>query len=194
MQIEPSKVIFRDVKLYHSYTSSISITNTSNTTVDFSLRSNHSRYQLSLSQVHLVPGQSVVVSIRLYMSSYPKDYKDFKEHIDIIHLSSSFFHQKIEIVLNFHQKKQTERNSQFQDTSIISSQDNILELKSIIQQKDVKIEKLTSIIENLEQEYPDFQKILNDHIELERSIFEEKSQKVKKLFSLYYFYNLYYRH
>lgn len=178
MQIEPSKVIFRDVKLYNSYTSTISITNSFNTPVDFSLRPNHSRYQLSVNQVHLTPGQSIIISIRLYMSNYPKDYKERMEHIDFIQISSSYFHQKVDILLHFHSKKTIGRNVNNQDSSITSLEEYVLELKSIIQEKDLKIEKLSSIISSLEQEYPDFQKILNEHLELERSIFEEKSQKV----------------
>jgi hypothetical protein len=166
-------VVFRDLRLNHPYTTSLCITNSLDVSVDFALRPSHSRYQVSPNSVQLRPGQSIVVSIRIYLSNYPKVEKGLKGP-DYLLLVSSFFQQKIEILLIPRSSKDSKNES-------IAS-----ELRANSDNHNSTIGNRNSLIHSLGNDHPDFEKILEERIELERLLFEEKSQKVpgSKLYGL----------
>jgi hypothetical protein len=167
LKVEPTKIVFRDLRLNQPYTTSLCITNPLDVSVDFALRPNHTRYQVSPNSVHLRPGQSIVVSIRVYISSYPKVAKGSKGLVDSLLLVSSFFQQKVEISLLSRTSEDSIEDHDFQ------GEYNYQRLEH-----QRSSERFQSLIHSLESEHPDFEKILAERIQYERSLFEEKSQKV----------------
>jgi hypothetical protein len=69
--IEPGALTFRDVRLNQAYTTSLCITNPLTASVEFSLRPSAPRYIVTPGKVTLQGGQSIVVSVRLFLSHYP---------------------------------------------------------------------------------------------------------------------------
>jgi hypothetical protein len=169
LKVEPSKIVFRDLRLNQPYTTSLCITNPLDVSVDLALRPNHSRYQVSPNSVHLRPGQSIVVSIRVYISSYPKVSKGSKGIVDSLLLVSSFFQQKVEISLLSRSPEELKEGH--------DSQQRDSRTQPILEEQNSS-ERLSSILHSFESEHPDFEKILEERIQYERSLFEEKSQKV----------------
>lgn len=168
LEVEPTKIVFRDLRLNQPYTTSLCLTNPLDVSVDFALRPNHSRYTVSPNSVHLRPGQSIVVSIRVYISSYPKAAKGSKGTADYLLLVSSFFQQKVEISLL---PRTLEDSKEDHDSQREPNTHPILEKQS-------SSERFASLTNSFERENPEFEKILEERIQEERSLFEEKSQKV----------------
>lgn len=156
LKVEPTKVVFRDLRLNQPYTTSLCITNPLDVSVDFAIRPNHSRYQVSPSSVHLEPGKSIVVTLKAYLSNYPKINRGEKGFNDFILLVSSFFQQKIDLNLTF--PKDTENHEPSSNHNTSSERTNPQAFS--------------------DEKFPDFEAILEERIQQERAAFEEQSQKV----------------
>lgn len=97
IDVEPKELIFREVRLNQSYTSSLCLTNSQAISIDINLRPSSNRYHVSPNRIHLEAGQSIVVSVRLHVTHFPNYALGVKGQSDSIHLSSSFFEQKVDV-------------------------------------------------------------------------------------------------
>lgn len=61
LEVSPSSLTFRDVRLNNAYVNSVCITNPLPATVEFTLRASSQRYSLTPNRVTLSAGQSIVV-------------------------------------------------------------------------------------------------------------------------------------
>jgi hypothetical protein len=185
--IEPKSIVFRDVRLNQAYTTSLCISNPLAISVDFSLRPSNTRYHLSPNRVHLNPGQSIVVTVRLHIAHYPNYIKGVKGQSDSIQLSSAFFEQKIDATFFLHPRSSNSRSPSPNRTDLTSKyhEDSpnaiILKLQSIIDSRDSMIERLHEIVNELQQQHPNFQDIIEKKMNIERRRFEENSLQVLNL-------------
>ena len=97
MQVEPHSLIFRNVTLNQTYTTSVCISNPLTSSVEFTLRASDARYALTPSKVTLGQGQSIVITVRLTLSHYPSINKGIKGVTDYIHIKSRYFEQNISV-------------------------------------------------------------------------------------------------
>ena len=109
MEFEPSKLEFREVRLNQAYTTSLCISNPLAAAVEFTLKPSSARYSISPNRVHLSPNQSIVVTVRLFISSFPSHEPAHRGDAggtaavqDWVLLKSTFFDQKIPIELFLH--------------------------------------------------------------------------------------------
>lgn len=194
LDIEPKSLVYRDVRLNQAYTSSICITNPLTASVEFTLRPSSPRYTITPSRINLNGGQSLVVSVRLFLSHYPNYSKGVRGQDDTIHIKSSYFEQKVDVTFFLHSRDSatiastsrslspTMRSNRDNNlNSGIISYDPLSELQSQLYVKDNKIKELEGIIGQLESKYPSMQEIIRSRLEQERSVFEEKSEKVLKI-------------
>jgi hypothetical protein len=185
LDVEPKALVFRDIRLNQSYTTSLCITNTLPTSVDFSLRCSSPRYAISPDRVHLSGGQSIVITVRLHVSSFPNYARGIKGQEDTIHIQSTFFEQKVDVTFFLHKRDthvsrslSPQNRKDISGTSDKSAIDVISELRSLLQSRDKQIMSLKEVITQFESDRPDFKEIVNNRIEQERLVFEEKSEKV----------------
>jgi hypothetical protein len=195
LDIEPKSLVYRDVRLNQAYSSSICITNPLTASVEFTLRPSSPRYTITPNRVNLNGGQSIVVSVRLFLSHYPNYSKGVRGQDDTIHIKSSYFEQKVDVTFFLHSRDSvtTASTSRSLSPNVRSSRGNkdritgnvvydpLSELQSQIYIKDNKIKELEGIIGQLESKYPSMQEIIRSRLEQERSVFEEKSEKVLKI-------------
>ena len=192
LQIEPSSLIFRDVKLNQAYTSTITITNPLSVTVDFTLKPSSSKYTLSPSKIALNSNDSIVITIRLLIPHYTNYTKDLNGKNDYISIKSLFFEQKIETIYYLHENILHNRSrtpsparnitkSVNENIKNLNENNNFNDLLKQIEIKDKLIKQQQSIINELQSANPSLSKVINDSIEQERLQFEEKSEKVSEL-------------
>lgn len=197
MEVDPKALIFRDVFLNQAYTTSVCITNPLTAPVEFTLRPSSPRYTITPNRVNLTGGQSIVVTVRLFLSHYPNYRQGLRGQDDTIHIKSPYFEQNVDVSFFLHNRdastlasrsrsaspnvKRSEDRSAVGGSSggLVGGADSLGELQSQVHAKDLKIEQLESIIAQLESKYPSIQEIVRNRIEQERIVFEEKSEKVK---------------
>ena len=95
LDVSPSSLIFRDVRLKQAYTTSLCLTNSLSANVEFTIRTSSPRYSVSPSTIKLNSNQSCVVTVRLYLSSFPNSIRGTTGQDDYIHIKSSYFDQKL---------------------------------------------------------------------------------------------------
>ena len=78
MNVEPQALVFRNVILNQTYTTSMCISNPMSVSVEFTLRASNSRYTLTPNKVTLGGGQSVIITVRLLVAHYPNISMGFK--------------------------------------------------------------------------------------------------------------------
>ena len=184
MEVEPKSLAFRDVFLNQAYTSSVCITNPLTAPVEFTLRPSSPRYTVTPNRVNLSGGQSIVVTVRLFLSHYPNFRQGVLGQDDTIHIKSSYFEQKVDVAFFLHSRDSTTAASRSRSSSPMrpgfagSSADSLAELQKQVHSRDSKISQLETIISQLESKYPSVQEIVRNRIEQERVVFEEKSEKV----------------
>lgn len=201
LDIDPSHLEFRDVQLNQAYTSSVRITNPLTVTLEFTVRPSSSKYTIVPNKIVLSPGQSIMVSVRLFVSHYSNYAKGVDGQKDAIQIKSPYFEQKISTIfflkakdssisssstnISFRSRSASPLPRSITETSAKSkpaqgSMDNpVDELMRQIRIKDSRIKQLEEIVSELESKYPSLQKIVNTRIEQERINFEEKSMKVR---------------
>ena len=190
MELEPKALTFRDVFLNQAYTSSVCITNPLTAPVEFTLRPSSPRYTVTPNRVNLSGGQSIVVTVRLFLSHYPNFRQGLRGQDDTIHIKSAYFEQKLDVAFFLHSRDSTTLASRSRSSSPMRpgmaaavAGDSLAELQRQVHAKDAKIAQLETIIGQLESKYPSVQEIVRNRIEQERVIFEEKSEKVVALFA-----------
>jgi hypothetical protein len=104
MEISPEALVFRDVRLNSAYVSSVCVTNPLPATVEFILKPSSQRYSVTPNRVTLAAGQSIVLTVRLFLSHYPNSLKGFRGQEDHVQVKSSYFEQKIPLTFFLHSK------------------------------------------------------------------------------------------
>ena len=104
MEFEPKALEFRDVRLNQSYTTSLCITNTYPTPVDFTLLPSSSRYLVNPNRVNLSPGQSIVITVRLFLNHNPSYSEGTNSHDDTILIKSSYFEHQLVVSFSLNNK------------------------------------------------------------------------------------------
>jgi hypothetical protein len=195
LEIEPKELIFRDVRLNQAYQLSLTLTNPLNASVEFSLRPSSPKYSISPPRVQLSPRQTITVTVRLFLNHYPHLSKGLQGQEDSILLRNSFFDQKVPVKYFLHSQAMRTRSSSPNDrtsATIISgsgvrqhvnnvvhgSSELLHDLTAQVKIKDHRIEELEGILGNLESKYPKLEEVISRRLEMERSSFEEKSQRV----------------
>eukprot|EP01031_Cornospumella_fuschlensis_P036572 gene36572-44365_t len=185
MEFEPSVLVFRDVRLSQVYSTSLCITNSYSTSVDFSIRCSSNRLSVTPSKVHLTPGQSIVVTVKLFLNHYPSQTREQirqKPMDDYLMLKSSFFDLKvpIETYINSHPRSSSRSPSPLNRRKDGQNEAGqiIGELQMQIHSKDKRIKDMEEILGKLERKYPDLQDIIAARVQAERASFEEKSEKI----------------
>lgn len=107
MEISPEALVFRDVRLNNAYVNSICVTNPLPATVEFILKPSSQRYSVTPNRVTLGGGQSIVLTIRLFLAHYPNSLKGFRGQEDHIQVKSSYFEQKIPLTFFLYSKEVT---------------------------------------------------------------------------------------
>lgn len=181
MDVEPKEIVFRDVRLSQAYTNSLCITNPLQAPVEFRLNASNPRISLSPNKVTLSPGQSTVVTVRLFIASYPNYAKGVKGQDDVIFIKSSYFNQNVPVKFYLHSRDLSTRTRSPARSRTSSQGDTIAEYEDQLRKRDEKISLLEQQVELLEQNYPDVREIVKINVEKERLVFEEKSEKVLKI-------------
>lgn len=191
MEVEPKSLSFQDVRLNQSYSTSLCISNPLAASVEFTLRPSTPRYTISPNRVNLSPGQSIVVTVRLFLSHYPNYARGVHGQEDAIHLKSSYFDQRINVTFFLHSRDaqlhrpNSRSQSPVRSSSVPDKQKGRSESLEIVQElqaqialKNSRIKVLEDTVGNLESKHPSIQQIVKNKIEQERATFEEKSEKV----------------
>jgi len=200
MNVEPQAIVFRNVVLNQTYTTSMCISNPLTVSVEFTLRASNPRYTLTPNKVNLGGGQSVVVTVRLLVAHYPNMSMGYKGVEEFIHLKSRYFEQNVSTTffLDTGSKSALEGRPPIADRSSSPSMhmrdmnapgsgapgamlDSFAEVQSQLQAKNEKIAYLEGVIAKLQAPYPDMQNIINGRVEREREDFEKKSEKALKI-------------
>lgn len=198
VDIEPDSLVFRDVKLNQAQTASLCVSNPLTVTLEFTIRSSSSKYTISPNKVTLSAGQSIIVTVRLFVAHYSNYRKGVEGQSDTIHIKSPYFEQKIPVtfllqprdysrsrssspVKSRHASPTISSGASVRNSREMTSEpvdDPIMELSRQLKLKDKKIKQLEEIVGELENKYPSLQQIVKNRVEQERLVFEEKSIKV----------------
>eukprot|EP01038_Epipyxis_sp_PR26KG_P009211 gene9211-12422_t len=177
MELEPKVLVFRDVRLNQSYTTSLCVTNPSKTSVEFTLRTSSPKCTVTPNRVTLSSGQSIVITVRLFLKNHPLVNKDGKFNSESIHIKSTFFEQKVPVEIYDHRTENSERNNESKLVPVIS-----LSHKSLQgEQYDQRLKNINDVIAKIESAHPGLKKIIDDRVELERDAFEDKSEKILRI-------------
>ncbi len=99
LAIQPEELVFPEVEFGRDYVKVFLVTNSFESEVTVSIRSGApTRYSLSPSAMTLAPGQSMSVSLKLRVNSFPNRQKGEQGQRDILHIKTTFFDQKIPVV------------------------------------------------------------------------------------------------
>lgn len=194
LHFEPAVLSFRDVKLNQAYNASLCISNPMTAGVDFTLRASSARYTVVPNRVFLNAGQSIYVSVKLLLNHYPNISRGKAGIEDYIHVKSTYFDQRIPLEFSL-VTSMSERRSRSASPSRAGSSsfptstvnnhtpdqghDMLLDLKAQVTAKDRRIEELELLVGKLETKHPNLQEIIHSRLEMERIVFEEKSEKVR---------------
>ena len=196
MEFEPESFEFRAVRLNQAYTTSLCVTNTFPTAVDFTLSPSSSRITISPSRVNLPSGQSIVVTIRLYLNHNSDLAEGTSNHEEAITIRSSFFVHTVKVSYILHGRDLGSRTNRSMSmslrNSIASSEgdvshqkvpEEVNRIKDLERQLSVKnktIQQLESIVTELESKFPSIKEVVRNRVDQERMNFEEKSEKVQR--------------
>ena len=112
MDIEPSSLSFREIRINQTYSASICISNTYQTPIEFQLIPSHQRYTIIPNKVTLYPKQSIVITVKLFANQKKIDLSIE----DSIRVKSDFSEQRIPIELHF---KDNNNNNDSNNNSLI---------------------------------------------------------------------------
>lgn len=186
MEFEPNLLVFREVRLNQVYSTSLCITNSFSTSVDFTIRCSSNRLSVTPNKVHLTPSQSIVVTVKLFLNHYPSlargEQSRHQQLDDYLMLKSSFFDHKvpIETYVNSHPRSNSRSPSPLnrRKEGQRAVGDTIEEMQMQINMKDKRIREMEETLGKLERKYPDLQDLIAARVQAERASFEEKSEKV----------------
>jgi hypothetical protein len=207
MEFEPKLLEFRDVRLNQPYTNSLCVTNTYPSAVDFTLTPSSPRIAVNPTRVNLSPGQSIVITIRLFLNHNPDLSEGASHHEDSIIVRSSYFEHLISVSYSLHSRDTGTSASNSMSPSLRSrtaatynpnsrspspkfstkshkgddlesSTSKIKDLERQLTVKGETVQKLENIITQLESKFPSVQEVVRNRVEQERMSFEEKSEKV----------------
>jgi hypothetical protein len=210
MEFEPKSLEFRDVRLNQPYTNSLCVTNTYPSAVEFTLTPSSPRIAVNPTRVNLSPGQSIVITIRLFLNHNPDLSEGASHHEDSIIVRSSYFEHLINVSYSLHGREtgtsasnsmspslrsrtaaMRKSNSRSPSPRVVSKSQKVEDLdsssskiKDLERQLSVKgetVQKLENIITQLESRFPSVQEVVRNRLEQERMSFEEKSEKVSHL-------------
>ena len=194
LEVEPRCLNFRDVFLNQAYTTSLCLTNPLTAPVEFTLRPSSPRYTVTPNRVNLSGGQSIVVTVRLFLSHYPNFRQGVRGQDDTIHIKSAYFEQNVDVSFFLHSRDSGTSISRSRSASPLrptagstssvaaaGGVNSLAELQSQVYARDTRISQLESIISQLESKYPSLKEIVRNRVEQERLIFEEKSEKALDL-------------
>ena len=148
--------------------SSLCVTNSLSTAVEFSLRPSSSKYSVSPNKVTLNAGQSIVVTVKLFLSHYPNYNRGINGQDDTIQIKTAYFEQKVDCCFFLH--------SRDSDSKTRSQSPTSRNPKAALY--DEKIKLLEENLSSLESKFPNIQLIVKNSLAIERIAFEEKSEKV----------------
>ena len=97
MEFEPRALVFQGVRLNQAYTTSLCISNKYTSAVDFSIQPSSTRYTVNPNRVNLSPGQSIVVTVRLFLNHNPSLSEGSNLHEDLIFVKSSYFEHEVSV-------------------------------------------------------------------------------------------------
>lgn len=180
IEIEPKTVSFQNLRLNQTYNSSICLTNPLSAAVDLHIRTSSPVLSVQPTKIHLSPGQSIVLSVRLHLNHVPSQ----KPSNYYVQIKSSFFDQKIPVDITMAQIERRSRSSSPAHRTSSTAHDReqqgtiVRELTLQLASKDEKLKQLEDIVGNLQSKNPNFQNILDFHLDEQRKSFDEKSAKI----------------
>lgn len=187
MQLEPNSIQFREVRLHQVYSSSLCLTNRLEGAVDLRLRCSSARLSVSPSKARLVPGQSLVVTIKLFLNHLPSSSSSVALE-DWVEIKSSFFDQKVSVFihpLRLSSSKPPSRSSSPSPSSAsppatATSQASLRELRAEVEAKDRRVKALEAALESLQMQRtdPSLDALVAARVAAERAHFDEQSEKV----------------
>lgn len=186
LNVEPQSLVFRNVTLNQTYTTSVCISNPLTAGVDISLRPSNPRYQLSPNKATLGPGQSVVVTVRLLLAHYPNMKKGVQGVEDTLHIKSRYFEQSVSVTFFLDQSHTgmgamsalegrpplNARSSSPGRVAFGPGADPLLtQAHAELQAKDDRICNLEEQLEIMQAPYPELKDAIAKALELEREVF-----------------------
>jgi hypothetical protein len=121
--------------------------------VDFSIRCSSTRFSVTPSKVHLNAGQSIVVTVKLFLNHYPAAARGDKGIDDYLHIKSTYFDNKIPIEIFVNATRTTSRSPSPSSGRIRNdsknSPDVLQELRMQVELKDKKISDMENLIGRL---------------------------------------------
>ncbi len=190
MEYEPRVLVFRDIRVNCSYSTSVCITNPLNAAVEFTLKPSSPRYTVNPRKVYLASGQSIVVTVKLFLHHMPNFGQHMKSNDDCIILKSAYFDQKIVIECSLHATASASRSRSPSPMNMPSHARATIDgstgttmhqdLQGRIQEQSRQIRDLKDIIDTLESKDPSLKELIERHVQQERNIFDQKSEKVKE--------------
>jgi hypothetical protein len=200
LDIDPKLITFRDVRLNTSYSSTFTIANPLTVSVEFSLKTSSSRYTVNPSSILLQPNQSMVITVRLFLSNYSNISRGIRGQEDQITIKSSYFEQKVDLMFYLREYNTTSssspsplRGGSRSGTPVRASSASALTSAAPdraggsrskmshadeIKLKNDMIQRLEEENQLLQSKYPNMQDVIRSRIEQERIQFEEKSEKI----------------
>lgn len=196
LKCEPKSLTFNDVRLNHPHVTNVCITNTLSSPVEFTIKPSSPRYTITPSQASLNAGQSIIVTVRLFLAHYPNFDRGLRGQEDTIQLKSSFFEQKINTIFYLQNvtgrsrsvsparsgnttpsRSSSRNNSQLHSSGSNSNSNSNSSANSPNHDKRV-IGLLEGVIKELESKNPQLQEIIERKMNVEKLVFEKKSEKV----------------
>eukprot|EP00981_Chlorochromonas_danica_P003963 scaffold750_cov165-Ochromonas_danica.AAC.1 len=193
MQLEPNSIHFREVRLHQVYSSSLCLTNRLEGAVDLRLKCSSARLSVSPSKARLVPGQSLVVTIKLFLNHLPSSSSSSSSAAleDWVEIKSSFFDQKVSVFihpLRLSSSKPPSRSSSPAPPppappappAPATSQVSLRELRAELEAKDRRVKALEAALESLQMQRtdPSLDALVAARLAAERAHFDEQSEKV----------------
>ena len=148
----------------------------------------------------MIPGQSIVVTVRLFLNHYPSFSRDLDGHDDILTIKSSYTEQHVGITFFLHSRDATTRASRSLSPTVNRGQQVTLrpytssssspsigrsktrvELEQQVSDQAKTISSLENVVTQLESNHPSVTELVRNKINQEKVLFEGQSEKVLKI-------------
>lgn len=152
MEFEPDSLSFQEVRLNQAYTTSLCVSNPLNAPVDFVVSTTSARVKVSPSKVHLNAGQSIVLTVRLFLNHFPPASREGKQITDYLMVKSVFFDHKIPVSIRVVDPAVRSRSpspapgKRKGEVDVSKSSYTMRELNMRLELKDKHIQELESVI------------------------------------------------
>lgn len=208
LKCEPTAIVFTDVRLNNAHVANVVLSNPSSSPMAFNIRPSNPRYTITPNYATLNAGQSIVITVRLFLQHFPDFEKGVRGVSDTIHFKSSYFDQKMDITFYLQDKSGRSRSvspaarrssssgalGNMNYTNVLNSptassspgrhglnRSGSRDQNQWSHLKDEKISKLERLVRELEAKHPDIKEVVDAKLEEERQIFEEKSERVLEI-------------